>query len=112
MSGDMNALLRQAAGKAPADGAQPGQDQGDGGDDPTARLRSRIGQLEAENRALRLKHEVGAVNRAQRLGIIDEDAAITLLSPDAAQYDDMGRPVGVVDALRRLLRAKPYLAKK
>ncbi len=50
--------------------------------------------------------------QAQRLGIIDPDAAAQLIDWDALEYDEDGTPKNAETLLKDLLKAKPYLAGK
>ncbi len=46
---------------------------------------------------------------AQKLGIVDPDAAYKLLEPGAITYDDNGQPQNVEKALRELAAKRPFL---
>lgn len=46
---------------------------------------------------------------ASQLGIVDPDAALTLMARDGVSVDDSGKVVGVKEALEKLVSSKPYL---
>lgn len=59
-----------------------------------------------ERRELLAKSAV--ISQSQKLGIVDPDAAYTLLA-NSLQYDENGAPSNVETALKDLIKAKPYL---
>lgn len=78
------------------------------------KLTARLAELEAANAQLTkdrqefLRRE--AVNTAaQKLGVIDLDAAYRLLDPATLTLGDDGRPTNAEEALKALLKDKPYL---
>ncbi len=68
-------------------------------DSDTSALTERIVRYEVER-------------QAQRLGIIDPDAAAQLIDWDALEYDEDGTPRNADTLLKDLLKNKPYLAGK
>ena len=68
-------------------------------DSDTSALTERIVRYEVER-------------QAQRLGIIDPDAAAQLIDWDALEYDEDGTPKNADTLLKDLLKNKPYLAGK
>lgn len=79
------------------------------------RLRKRLAELEREQ-AEQLRHRQELVVRyeamlaAQKLGIVDPDAAYRLMDLAAIEFDDDGRPTNVEAVMRQLLQQRPYLA--
>lgn len=49
---------------------------------------------------------------AQKLGIIDLDAAHRLLDPQALEFGEDGKPTNVEAALKALVKEKPYLVRQ
>lgn len=47
---------------------------------------------------------------AQKLNIVDPDAAYRLLDTSSLEFDDSGQPKDIEKALKTLLANKPYLA--
>jgi hypothetical protein len=66
---------------------------------------------ERETTTRRLALESAVAMKANSLGIVDAEVAVAMLDTTAFDYDDDGRPdpEGLDNALRRLLKAKPYL---
>lgn len=83
------------------------------------RATARAKQLEDQNTALTatlrtLALENTVTTHAQQLGIIDPAAAMALMNQQTVEWGDDGRPdpESVTAALRALVEAKPYLARK
>jgi len=55
-----------------------------------------------------VRYEVEAA--ANKLNIIDPDAAVRLLDLSELEYDDNGNPINAEKLLEKLIKAKPYLA--
>lgn len=79
------------------------------------RLQKRLSELEREREAWMrerqertLKYET--MLTASRLGIVDPEAAYRLLDLAKLDFDDDGAPKNLDQALKDLLKAKPYLA--
>jgi hypothetical protein len=80
------------------------------------RREKRMQELEAElaernEVTRRLALESAVAVRANALGIVDAEVAVAMLDRDAIDYDADGRPdsESLDNALRRLLKTKPYL---
>lgn len=78
------------------------------------KLQRRLSELErerehllAERRERAMRYEVAVA--AQKLGIVDPDAAVRLLDTSSLEFDESDRPVNVEEALKALVKAKPYL---
>ena len=67
---------------------------------------------EASERIRQTETRASIVMEANKLNIIDPEAAYTLLDKDDLEYDDSGRPTNVSEALESLIKAKPYLVKQ
>lgn len=81
----------------------------------TERLQKRLAELEREQLSWQrerqehtLKYET--MLTASRLGIVDPEAAYRLIDLAALEFDEDGKPVNLEQALKDLLKAKPYLA--
>lgn len=74
-----------------------------------AELEQQVQEQQTQTRSLALESAVAV--RANALGIVDAEAAIALLDRDLLDFDEQGRPdpEGVDQALKRLIKAKPYL---
>jgi hypothetical protein len=72
-------------------------------------LEQALEEREATTRRLALESAVAV--RSNSLGIVDAEVAVALLDDSSLDYDDAGRPdpESLDNALRRLLKAKPYL---
>lgn len=69
-------------------------------------------ELELERQQTRDRMNAYEVQlQANRLGIVDPDAAVKLLDWSSLDYDEDGRPADIEAALTQLLADKPYLAK-
>lgn len=95
------------------------QQQEEAGRSEAEKSAARLSQLEADNNRLKglerqisLEREVGRLNRNgdNRLGIVDEDAAIRLLDPEEIEYDAAGKPTNLLPLLKELIKERPYLA--
>lgn len=80
------------------------------------RQAKRLQELEAElaerdSTTRRLALESAVALRSNALGIVDAEVAVAMLDRDALEYDADGRPdpASLDDALRRLIKQKPYL---
>lgn len=80
----------------------------------TERLQKRLAELELEQASYQrerqertLKYE--SMLAASRLGIIDPEAAYRLLDLSKIEFDEDGAPKNIEQALKDLLKAKPYL---
>lgn len=81
------------------------------------KLQKQISDLKAQHEEAVRQHQEtkvrAAVERqAHHIGIVDEDAAVRLLDWSEIEYDDKGSPTNIEDLLKKLLKAKPYLAGK
>lgn len=81
----------------------------------TERLQRRLAELEREQALWQrerqertLKYET--MLAASRLGIVDPEAAYRLLDLSKLEFDEDGQPKNLEQALRDLVKAKPYLA--
>ncbi|MBX6770875.1 MAG: phage scaffolding protein [Chloroflexi bacterium] len=81
----------------------------------TERLQKRLAELEREQALWQrerqertLKYET--MLAASRLGIVDPEAAYRLLDMSNLEFDEDGSPKNLEQALKDLLKAKPYLA--
>ena len=82
------------------------------GDRASKRIAELEAQAEKNHRQTRtLALESAVATRSNALGIIDAEVAVALLDVSALDFDDAGRPdPDTLDqALRRLIKAKPYL---
>ena len=72
-------------------------------------LEQALEEREVTTRRLALESAVAV--RSNSLGIVDAEVAVALLDEASLDYDDAGRPEpeSLDNALRRLLKAKPYL---
>ena len=80
----------------------------------TERLQKRLADLEREQSAYQRERQERTVRyevmlAASRLNIIDPDAAYRLLDLAALTFDDEGMPTNIDEALKGLLKARPYL---
>lgn len=80
----------------------------------TEKLQKRLAELEREQANYQrerqertLKYET--MLQASRLGIVDPEAAYRLLDLTKIEFDEDGTPKNVEQALKELLKAKPYL---
>lgn len=78
------------------------------------RLSKRVQELESRESSLQqavrertLRYEV--VVEAQKLGIVDPDAAYRLMDQKALEFDDDGTPTNTETVLARLIKARPWL---
>lgn len=84
----------------------------------TQRMTKRQRELEEEVERLQKQAREAAITAAiaktaVALGVIDPDAAVKLLDTDALDIDDKtGEPKNIEEALRALIKAKPYLVAK
>jgi hypothetical protein len=74
----------------------------------------RLAELEAEKAAWQTERQqmyVGFAVRdlAAKYGLIDAEAVVRLMDWTMLDFDDAGKPVNTEDAVRALLRDKPYL---
>jgi hypothetical protein len=74
----------------------------------------RLAELEAEKAAWQTERQqmyVGFAVRdlAPKYGLIDPEAVVRLMDWSALDFDEKGKPVNAEDAVRVLLRDKPYL---
>lgn len=81
------------------------------------RLEQRVQELERTNEKLAATVRESVLTAtvtqyAAKLGIIDPDAAVKLLDKDDLELDDDGRPLNVEQALKELVKEKPYLVGK
>ena len=79
------------------------------------KVAKRLAELEKANLASSqtLKEKVTKYEvmlAAQKVGIVDPDAAYRLLDLSSLEFDDSGTPVNVEKALKALITSKPYLA--
>ncbi len=81
----------------------------------TEKLQKRLAELERqqatyqrERQERTLKYEAMLV--ASKLGIVDPEAAYKLLDLTRIEFDEDGTPKNIEQALKELLKAKPYLA--
>lgn len=79
------------------------------------RLQKRLAELEREQATWQrerqehtLRYE--AMLSAQRLGLVDPEAAYRLLDRAAVEFDDDGRPRNIEQLLRDLVKTRPWLA--
>jgi hypothetical protein len=74
-----------------------------------AELEQTLAEREQQTRSLALESAVAV--RSNALGIVDAEVAVALLDPSGLDFDDAGRPdpEGLDQALKRLIKAKPYL---
>jgi hypothetical protein len=72
-------------------------------------LEQALEEREVTTRRLALESAVAV--RSNSLGIVDAEVAVALLDSSSLEFDDAGRPdpESLDNALRRLLKAKPYL---
>lgn len=70
-------------------------------------LESKLQALENERKQSALRFSV--TSTAQKLGIVDTDAAMKLMDADKLTYNETGEPVNVEAALRELVKARPWL---
>ncbi len=76
----------------------------------TAELKAAQDGLNETQRQLQAARLETAVERtAQRLGIVDGDAAYRLLDSSAVEFDDSGKPTNVQALLEGLLESRPWL---
>jgi len=80
------------------------------------RLQNRLAELEREQAMYQQERQERTVRyevmlAASRLGIVDPEAAYRLLDVADLEFEDDGRPKNVEQALRALIKAKPYLAR-
>ncbi len=81
----------------------------------TERLRQRVAELQGESKAkaITIQEKVtkySVMLAAQKLGIVDPEAAYKLLDPSDIEYDDDGEPKNIEKLLRSMLEKRPYLA--
>lgn len=81
----------------------------------TERLQQRLAELEREQAAWQRERQEHTLRyetmlAASRLGIVDPEAAYRLLDLTALEFDEDGRPQNLEQALKALLKARPYLA--
>lgn len=79
------------------------------------RANTRLAELEAQNAAAAVQRQeallkAAVMGEATRRQLHDPDAALRLLDHAKVEYDDLGNPTNVADAMDELLKAKPYLA--
>lgn len=72
-------------------------------------MEQQLAEQQTRTRSLALESAVAM--RANALGIVDAEVAVALLDRDALDFDEFGRPdpEGLDLALKRLIKAKPYL---
>jgi len=80
------------------------------------RLQNRLAELEREQAMYQQERQERTVRyevmlAASKLGIVDPEAAYRLLDVAELEFEDDGRPKNVEQALRALIKAKPYLAR-
>lgn len=69
-------------------------------------------QLQELQNALKQKTlRVSVVEHAIKLNIVDPDAAFKLIDHESISFDERGEAVGVEDALKELVKTKPYLVR-
>lgn len=73
-------------------------------------MESELSTLKVELANARLEAAVAA--QAARLNIIDAEAAVKLLDRSKLELDEEGNPKNVEEALRDLIKERPYLAPK
>lgn len=81
----------------------------------TERLQKRLAELEREQAQWQRERQERTLRyetmlAASKLGIVDPDVAYRLLDMTALEFDEDGRPTNLEQALRELLRTRPYLA--
>ncbi len=81
----------------------------------TEKLQQRLAELEREQATYQTERQERTVRyevllAANKLGVIDPDAAYKLLDTAAIEFDEDGRPKNIEQALRALITARPYLA--
>lgn len=81
----------------------------------TERLQKRLAELERELTHIQQERQERILRyetmlAAQRLGIVDPEAAYRLLDLSSLEYDDAGQPTNLEQALKQLVAKKPYLA--
>lgn len=79
------------------------------------RLQKRLAELEHEREEWARERQERTLRyetmlTAQKLGIVDPDAAWRLLDLKQIEFDEDGQPQNVEKVLRDLIRARPYLA--
>ena len=75
------------------------------------RLKKQVSEADSVHTALVERIVQYEVERAaQKLGVIDPDAAARLLDWDALEFDENGMPTNADALLKDLLKSKPYLA--
>jgi len=75
-----------------------------------AEYEAKLADLERDRQERTLKYEVKL--KASKLGVVDPDAAWKLLDPAALEFDEDGNPTNIEDALKALIKEKPYLARE
>lgn len=80
----------------------------------TERYRDRVAELEravaeAERQRQELLIRSSVINAAYRLGAVDPDAVFRLIDLSKVDFDEDGNPIGVEEAVKELLAARPYL---
>lgn len=72
-----------------------------------AELESRESSLQQAVRERTLRYEVAV--HAQKLGIVDADAAFRLMDQQALEFDEEGAPTNTEKVLGQMLKTRPYL---